>query len=210
MSVAASAVVAPGVELVEVEIEDFVRIGHGGSGPPPQIGPGSVIRAGTVVYAGVVAGRGLQTGHHAVIRSGAEIGDNVVVGTLAILDGECRIGDRVSIQSGVYIPPGTTVGADAFLGPYCVFTNDRAMGSYARSIMASGERLIGPTIERAARIGAQATVLPGVTVGAEAVVGAGAVVTRDVAPGAIVVGNPARWVADAPTDQLHPTSREEA
>lgn len=208
VSIASTAVVADDVVLgADVVIEDFVRIGLGGSGPPTEIGERSVIRAGTIIYSGVVVGRGLQTGHHVVIRSESELGEDVVVGTHSVLDGQVRIGNHVSIQSNVYIPPGSSIDDHSFLGPCCVLTNDRAMGSYARGIVPRGNPLPGPTIGRAVRLGANCTVLPGVVVGDEAVIGAGAVVTEDVAPMSVSVGVPARHIGDVPEDQIHPQRR---
>lgn len=208
MNVAATAIIGDNVVLPENStIEDFVVIGIAGSGSIPSFGEGSVIRSGSLIYSGVVAGAALQTGHHVVIRSGTTIGDYVVVGTHSILDGDVQIGNNVSIQSNVYIPPGSVIGDQSFLGPCCVLTNDRTMGSYVRGIVTRGEQLPGPVIGRAVRIGANSTILPGVTIGDEAVVGAGAVVTKDVAPRSIVIGVPARHVSQVPEEQLYPSNR---
>jgi acetyltransferase-like isoleucine patch superfamily enzyme len=76
------------------------------------------------------------------------------------------------------------VGDGAFLGPCAVTTNDK--------YMEYGAKLVGATIKRGARIGANSTILPGVTIGEGAIVGSGAVVTKDVPDGAVAVGNPAR------------------
>ena len=91
---------------------------------------------------------------------------------------------------------------DCFLGPNVVLTNDRRMGSYLRGFTPRDEPLVGPTIGRGARIGANATILPGVHVGAEAVVAAGAVVTADVAAGTVVAGVPARHIRDVPPEEF--------
>lgn len=206
MTVAPTAVVRPDVSFGEgAMVEDFVRIG----GPPAAttIGEGALIRSGTVIYGGVAIGRNLRTGHHAVIRAGSRIGDDVIIGSLSIVDGDAQIGNSVSIQSNVYIPPGTVIGDYCFLGPCCVLTNDRAMASHVRGITPSDRPLVGPQIGAGARIGANATILPGVTVGDEAVVGAGAVVTKDIPRGQIAVGNPARVVGAVRLEEYHPMNR---
>ena len=148
------------------------------------IGNGATIRSGTVVYASVRVGHGFRTGHNVLIRENTVIGDGVLIGTNSVVDGNCRIGDNVSVQTGVYITTNTTLEDEVFMGPCSVTSNDK--------YMVRGAELIGPLIKRGARIGANATILPGVVVGEGAVVGAGSVVTRDIGDGETVVGNPAR------------------
>lgn len=151
---------------------------------PTRIGDGARIRSGTVVYAGVEIGDGLTTGHDAVIREDTVIGDDVVVGTKTVIDGDTAVGDRTSLQTGVYVPTGTTIRNDAFVGPNAVLTND----PYP---VRTDAPLDGPTIESHASIGANATLLPGVTVGEGAFVAAGAIVVDDVPPRTLAVGAPA-------------------
>ena len=95
------------------------------------------------------------------------------------------IGDRVSIQSSVYVTAGTVIEDEVFIGPGAITTNDRLIGEL-------GGQLDGPTLCRGCRIGAGAVLLPGVRIGEKALVAAGAVVSSDVADGALVVGVPAR------------------
>ena len=188
----------------DVIVEDHVCIGIDGGTAPVEIGAGSVIRAGSIIYSGVKAGRRFHTGHHVVIRSETTIGDDVLAGTHVVIDGKVTVGDHVSLQTGVYIPPGSTIADLVFLGPHAVLTNDRSMGSFSRGLLEPGTPLVGPTIGRAARIGANSTVLPEITIGEEAVIGAGAVVTMDIAPRAVAVGVPARVVGNVPDEGLHP------
>jgi acetyltransferase-like isoleucine patch superfamily enzyme len=91
----------------------------------------------------------------------------------------------------VYLTAYTVVEDDVFLGPGVLTTNDDTMARHAR-----GEALRGPRLRRACRVGGAAVLLPGVEVGEEAFVAAGAVVTRDVPPGAVVMGVPARVVRE--------------
>lgn len=151
------------------------------------IGDEATIRSGTVIYPSTSIGNRFRTGHNVLIRENTVIGDDVLIGTNSVVDGSCTIGDNVSVQTGVYITTKTTLEDDVFMGPCSVTSNDK--------YMVRGAELIGPVIKRGARIGANATILPGVVVGEGAAVGAGAVVTRDVGDGEIVVGNPARRLA---------------
>lgn len=115
------------------------------------------------------------------------IGDNVSIGSHAVIEHSSRIGNRVRVHSGAFIPEFSTLYDDAWIGPYVVLTNAK----YPRSPDAK-ETLIGPTIGSLARIGANSTILPGVEVGERSLVGAGSVVTKNVPAGMIVAGNPAR------------------
>jgi perosamine synthetase len=164
-------------------IEDNVVLGHRDDGVL-TIGENSRIRSGTVIYSDVSIGRGLKTGHNVLIREETRIGDNVLVGTNTVVDGHCRIGNRVVMQTNVYLTAYSMVEDGVFLGPCSVTTNDK--------YMEYGAKLAGPTIKREARIGANSTILPGITIGEKAVVGSGAVVTKDVPNEAVVIGNPAR------------------
>lgn len=164
-------------------IHDSVILGNSEDGFI-TIGNNALIRSGSIIYSNVKIGNGLRTGHGVLIRENSVLGDNVLIGTNSVLDGNCKIGNNVSVQTDAYITVYTTIEDDVFIGPRAVTTNDK--------YMYYGAKLIGPTIKKGARIGANATLLPGVVIGEGAVVGSGAVVTRDVPAGATVVGNPAR------------------
>ncbi|HEU0301133.1 MAG TPA: acyltransferase [Longimicrobium sp.] len=152
------------------------------------LGPGSRLRAGTIVYGGSRIGWGLQTGHHVVIREENVIGNDVSVWSNTVIDYGCVIGHRVKIHSNVYIPQFSVIEDDVFIAPGCTFANDVHPGC----VCSQYENMKGPTIRRGARIGVNVTMTPGVEIGAYALVGSGAVVTRDVPPGAVVAGSPAR------------------
>jgi acetyltransferase-like isoleucine patch superfamily enzyme len=152
---------------------------------PAILGADATVRGGTTIYADVIAGDRLQTGHNALIRERTELGDDVLVGSGTVIDGTSTIGSNVSLQTGVYIPSYTTIGSKVFLGPHAVLTND----PYP---LREEVDLKGPTLEDHVSIGANATLLPEVTVGEGAFVAAGAVVTEDVPAETLAVGNPAR------------------
>jgi len=185
----------PNVSLPEdAQLDDFVVLGKPPRGKQPGdlplvIGAGCVIRSHTVIYAGNTIGVGLQTGHHVVIREENTIGDHVSIGTHSIVEHHVQIANGVRLHSRVFLPEYSILEEGCWLGPGVMVTN-------ARYPLSKGvkDRLVGAHIEAGAIIGANATLLPGVRIGARALVGAGAVVTKDVPPGAVVVGNPAKVV----------------
>lgn len=149
----------------------------------------ATVCCGAVVYAGARLGAGVIVGDQAQIRERASIGRDSVVGRGSSVDFDAVVGQRVSIQTLVYVTSGALVEDDVFIGPGVTTTNDHTMGRHP-----PGEALDGPTLRRACRIGGGATIVPGVEVGEEAFIAAGAVVTRDVAPRAVVMGVPGRVI----------------
>jgi acetyltransferase-like isoleucine patch superfamily enzyme len=132
-------------------------------------------------------GNGTRIWQFVVILPGARIGSDCNICSHCLIEGDVRIGDRVTIKSGVQLWDGLRVEDDVFIGPNVTFANDKYPKSMNRDF-----RLLETHIETGASIGGGATILPGLRIGKGAMVGAGAVVTRDVAPGTTVVGNPAR------------------
>ncbi len=155
------------------------------------IGKDCVIRDHTIIYSNAILADAVQTGNRALVREYSTVGDHSLVGTGVVIEDKCAVGARVSLQSGVYIPTNTTIEDDVFIGPNASLTNDKYMGR--------GEiELVGAHIHAFARIGSNATILPGIVIGKDALVAAGAVVTRDVDPFSIVMGVPARKVGEVP------------
>lgn len=134
-------------------------------------------------------GAGTRIWQYSVILPNARIGRNCNICAHTFIENEVVIGDDVTIKSGVYLWDGTVIEGGAFIGPNATFTNDKTPRSKAYPAHFSG-----PRIKRGASVGANATLLPGVTIGEYAMVGAGAVVTTDVPAFAVVIGNPARIV----------------
>ncbi len=142
-----------------------------------------------VIEEDVEIGEGTRIWHFVHVRRGARIGRSCNIGKDVYIDAGVRIGNNVKIQNFVSVYRGVTLEDDVFVGPHATFTND----IYPRSFNVDWEAI--PTVVRkGASIGANATIICGVTIGEYAMVGAGAVVTRDVPPHGLVVGNPARLV----------------
>lgn len=184
--------ILPNVQLGKnVIIEDFVVIGV-----PPRgkkegelatvIGDDAMIRSHTVIYAGNRIGKNFQTGHHVIIREENEIGNDVSVGTSSVIEHHVKIGNNVRIHTQAFIPETSVLEDGAWIGPNVVITN----AAYPLSQNVKKE-LKGAIVKKGAKVGANATLLPGVVIGENALVGAGAVVTRDVPAETVVVGNPA-------------------
>jgi len=172
----------------------FAIIGEvpSGLGQAPMlthIGKSALIRSHTVIYVGNQIGDHFQTGHHVLIRENNEIGNDVSIGSGCVIEHHIKIGNRVRLHSNVFIPEFSVLEDDCWIGPNVVLTNAK----YPRSPRVK-EQLAGPHIERGAKIGANATILPGVRVGQNALVGAGSVVTKNVPSGAVVAGNPAKII----------------
>lgn len=163
------------------------------------VGKRCKIDAGAVIYAGVTIGNDVIVGHHAVIRTGTSIGNHTIISNLVMIEGNARIGSHVNITAQCHITQFSDIEDYVFLGPMVVTTNDRRM-AYRRK--GHGENLRGVTMKYGARIGANVTVLPAITIGREAIVGAGAVVTKDVPDFATVYGVPARVVGRVKGDEL--------
>lgn len=138
----------------------------------------------------VLIGRGTRVWHRAHIRRGARIGEDCTISKDVYVDTEVAIGHRVKIQNGVSVYHGVTLEDDTFVGPHASFTNDETPRAFA-----SEWQVVPTTVRRGASIGANATIVCGVTLGPYSMVAAGSTVTNDVAPHGLVIGSPARLVA---------------
>ena len=122
-----------------------------------------------------------------VVLPNAVIGNNCNICSHGFIENDVRIGDNVTIKSGVQLWDGITIEDDVFIGPNVTFSNDK----YPRSKQYPDD-FLKTLVKKGASIGANATILAGVTIGEKAMIGAGAVVVKDVPANATVVGNPAR------------------
>ena len=132
-------------------------------------------------------GEGTRVWQYVVILPGAVIGRDGNICSHCFIENQVVVGDRVTVKCGVQLWDGVTLEYDVFVGPNVTFTND--LHPRSRNAEAS---LLHTLLKKGASIGANATILPGLTIGEGAMVGAGAVVTKDVPPRTVVVGSPAR------------------
>jgi UDP-2-acetamido-3-amino-2,3-dideoxy-glucuronate N-acetyltransferase len=147
-----------------------------------------------VVDDDVTIGNGTRIWHFSHVLSGSRIGANCTLGQNVVVGPDVIIGNRCKIQNNVSVYKGVTLEDGVFCGPSCVFTNV----INPRAEVERKDEFRPTLVRRGASIGANATIVSGVTIGEYALVGAGAVVTHDVASHALVVGVPARrvgWVS---------------
>ena len=135
-------------------------------------------------------GSGTRIWHFCHVMEGAVIGRNCTLGQNVHVAGGVVIGDNVRIQNNVSLYDGVVIDDDVFLGPSCVFTNVKRPGSGDQR-----NNFWSTIVEKGAVIGANATIICGVTIGKRAFVGAGAVVTKDVPEDMVVTGVPARPIS---------------
>lgn len=147
--------------------------------------PGPVVHPAAIVESRRIGAR-TRVWAFAHILPGAVVGEDVNICDGVFVENDVVIGNRVTVKCGVQVWDGVTLEDDVFVGPNVTFTNDPFPRS--RRVPAAFARTV---VRRGASIGANATILPGLTIGSAAMVGAGAVVTKDVPPNAIVMGNPA-------------------
>ncbi len=132
---------------------------------------------------------------------GCTIGDNTKIGTFVEVQKNAFIGRDCKIQSHTFICEGVTIEDDVFIGHNVTFINDKFPRSTVpgRGLQTEDDWKVVPTlIKKGASVGSSVTILCGITVGEGAIIGAGSVVTKDVPPGAIVAGNPARPIKRMP------------
>jgi len=183
----------PNVHLGKrVQIEEFCVLGHPARDRDPGstavvIGDDAVIRSHSVIYGGVRIGARFQCGHWVLVREDTAVGDDCSIGSGTVIEFSVKIEDGVRLHSQCFVPEHSVLEAGCWLGPRVVVTNARFPAAPRTKTS-----LQAVLIKRRAKVGANATLLPGIVIGEGSLVGAGSVVTRDVPDGAIVRGNPAR------------------
>jgi UDP-2-acetamido-3-amino-2,3-dideoxy-glucuronate N-acetyltransferase len=149
--------------------------------------------ASAVIDDGATIGKGTKIWHFSHIMPEAVIGENCVIGQNVFIAPRVVLGNNVKVQNNVSVYTGVVCEDDVFLGPSCVFTNV----INPRSFIERKNEFRNTIVKRGASIGANATILCGITIGEYAMIGAGSVITKNVPPYALIVGNPGKqtgWV----------------
>ena len=170
--------------------------------------PTAFIHPSAIVDEGAIIGEGTKIWHFTHVMSTAKLGDHCNLGQNVFVGSNVTIGSGVKIQNNVSIYSGVEIEDDCFLGPSMVFTNV----TNPRSHVERKEEYKLTKVRKGCSIGANATILCGVTLGEYSFVGAGTVVTKDVSDYAVVVGNPAKQIGwmSAFGEKLHFDERGEA
>ena len=166
--------------------------------PPCVIGDDVIVGTSVVIYRGCKLNKSVMVADLASVRENAEIGELTIVGRGVTVENKVRIGKRFKLETEAYITALSEIEDGCFIAPEVTFTNDNFLGRTKDRFKYHK----GVTMKRGARIGANVTVLPGITIHEDALVAAGSVVTKDVPAKKIVMGTPARVIRDVPTEQL--------
>lgn len=174
----------------------IARAGEGHVGAAVVLGDGAMVHESAYVDDGAVIGAGSRVWHFAHVLGGAVVGARCSLGQNVVVMNKVTIGDNAKIQNNVSLYEGVELEADVFCGPSMVFTNVYN----PRSAVSRKDEYRRTQVRRGASIGANATIVCGVTIGRYAFVGAGAVINRDVPDYALMAGVPARrigWMSEA-------------
>jgi len=166
--------------------------------PPLVLGKAVTVGASCILYIGAEIGDMVFFGDQATVRENVKIGEYTIIGRGATIENKVTIGRKCKIETEAYITAMTTIEDYCFIAPEVTFTNDNFLGRTEERKKHFG----GPVLRRGARIGANATILPGLEIGQDAVVAAGSIVTKNVDPRVIVLGSPAKYLKDVPEEQL--------
>ena len=166
--------------------------------PPAQIGKDSIIGTQAVIYRGALLGQKIMVADLATIRENVSVGDFTIVGRGVTIENLCKIGRYVKLETNSYITAYSELEDRVFIAPCAATSNDNFVGRTEKRF----ENFKGAIIKKGARVGVNATILPGKVLGEDCLVAAGALVVSDVPAGKIVAGVPAKVFRDVPEDQL--------
>jgi len=165
---------------------------------PCVIEDGVILGTSVVIYRGCKLNKSVMVADLASVRENAEIGELTIVGRGVTVENKVRVGKRCKLETEAYITALSEIEDGCFVAPEVTFTNDNFLGRTKDRFKYHK----GVTMKRGARIGANVTVLPGITIHEDALVAAGSIVTKDVPARKIVMGTPARIIRDVPAEQL--------
>ena len=166
--------------------------------PPTRISDNCIIGTHVVVYRGADIGEKVLIADLSTVRENVTVGAFTIVGRGVAIENFCKIGRYVKLETNVYITAYSEIEDRVFVAPCVATSNDNYIGRTEERF----KHFKGVTIKRGARIGVNATLLPGVVIGEDCLVAAGALVTKDAPPKKIVAGVPAREFRDVPAEQL--------
>jgi len=165
---------------------------------PTHIGNNCLIGTNAVVYVDSKISDYVLIADLASIRENTSIGEYTIIGRGVTVENYVKIGKRCKLESECYITAYSELEDYVFIAPGVVTSNDNFLGRTEERF----KHFKGITVKKGARIGANAVILPGKTIGEDALIAAGSLVTKDVPPGKIVMGSPARIIREVPEEQL--------
>jgi len=166
--------------------------------PPLKIENDGIIGAGVIIYRGAGIGTKVLVADLSTIREDVTIGKNTIVGRGVAIENYCEIGAYVKLETNSYVTAYSTIEDRAFIAPCVATSNDNFVGRSEERF----KHFKGVTIKKGARIGVNATILPGKVINEDSLVAAGALVTKDTTAKKISAGSPAKVLRDVPDDQL--------
>jgi UDP-2-acetamido-3-amino-2,3-dideoxy-glucuronate N-acetyltransferase len=166
--------------------------------PPCELGENVVLGAHVIIYRGCKLATKVFVADFASIRENVTVGEMTIIGRGVTIENKCKVGSRCKIETEAYVCAMSDIGDGCFVAPEVTFTNDNFMARWKERFKYHK----GVTMLRGARIGANATILPGRTIHEDGVVAAGSIVTKDVPAKKIVLGSPAKVLRDVPPEQL--------
>ncbi len=166
--------------------------------PPCDVGDNCVIGTSAILYRGCNIGNACLIADLSSIRENVSVGNNTIIGRGVSIENNCIIGSFCKLETNVYITAYSTLEDDVFVAPGVVTSNDR----FAARLKGKEYVFKGVTIKHGGRIGAQATILPEITIQEEGFAAAGSIVTKDIPRGIVHCGNPAKYMKCVPEDQL--------
>lgn len=165
---------------------------------PCRIASGCIIGTNVIIYRGATVAENVLIADLSTVRENVAIGEKTIVGRGVAIENFCNIGKYVKLETNVYITAYSDIGDRVFVAPCVATSNDNYVGRTEERF----KNFKGVIIKKGARIGVNATILPGKTIHEDSLVAAGALVTRDVPSKKIVAGMPAKVKSDVPEEQL--------
>lgn len=166
--------------------------------PPCTINNNCIVGTNVVIYRGSKIGEKVLIADLSTVRENVTIGKATIVGRGVAIENKCTIGKYVKLETNVYITAYSEIEDRVFVAPCVATSNDNFVGRTAERF----KHFKGVILKRGARVGVNATILPGKVIAEDSLVGAGALVTKDTPPRKIVVGAPAKPLRDVPKEQL--------